>query len=311
MAECYFCGDYIERGRGYRREVQIESSTRIYVSRHSGSSFGTRTALRTLCRRCAKVEDKVAQSNWLRGLGYTIGFGLSVWIGWQTIMHSEGAGLWVGLFFLLGLPVPILAWMIEGWVRTHAEDEAATSLATLDLTGTPRPSAQPILDIGKQEPVGSPAIEAGTRLEMLNEASFQLGDTIDTWATRTAKTYCMLLPQGEPLDEATFLALAWHAKPRVGEPLIDFMSRAVSRRKEWENSYQVANTEQQVDEALPDYVARASPYLVPYTPGMSLDDICPAIVELAKSQPASADEPKTDWINRVLPRTIKTILRAE
>jgi hypothetical protein len=58
MPDCYLCGAYIERGAGHRRKVQTGTSTRIYMTKRGGASYGTQYALRTLCSRCAAVQDR-------------------------------------------------------------------------------------------------------------------------------------------------------------------------------------------------------------------------------------------------------------
>ena len=312
MAECYLCADYIERGRGYRRTVQVESSTRVYISRRPGSSFGTRTALRTLCRRCAKVEDKVAKGSGLRQLCYVVGFGLSVWLGWQIIMHSEGAGVWLGLFFLLGIPVPIVAWMTDSMSRSLAESEAPTSLSTLDLTDTtnarrPR-SACRAADGNDDAPPTSRQPSEGMTPELIDQASFKADDTIDTWASRATKIM-RSLPNSDPeFNENAILSLAWHAKPRPGERFDGYFQRAISRRTEFEELFDIDCTPRRKNEAFPDYVARAGPYCVSYIPGLSLDDIGPALIKRARSEPLGADETIIEWTDRVLPRVIKSML---
>ncbi len=115
MAECYLCGCHIERGEGFRRNVQTGTSTRVYFSRRSGSSYGVNYGTRTVCWTCAAIMDRMAEGAWLRGLIYTGASVLSVWTGWNMLVNGDGSGLAraSGIVCLLCIPVLALHYIVD------------------------------------------------------------------------------------------------------------------------------------------------------------------------------------------------------
>lgn len=139
MPDCYLCGDYIERGQGHRRHVHTETSTRIYFTRHGGGSWGARKALRTVCRTCAAINDRIESGGWLRTLLYLLGYGVSFWTGWQLIFVSSvepGWMGWLGLACLLGIP-PLLIGALLGNLRVKMIARSVSRQQSFDLGTTP------------------------------------------------------------------------------------------------------------------------------------------------------------------------------
>lgn len=114
MAECYLCGSYIEPGRGYRRKVQTGTSTRIYMTKRGGASYGMHHGLRTLCQRCATIQDRLEQGQGWRYLGYFLGWVTSAVLGWNIVVHGNSLFTTLtGFACILGLPIIIIGGIIE------------------------------------------------------------------------------------------------------------------------------------------------------------------------------------------------------
>jgi hypothetical protein len=272
MAECYLCAAYIERGAGYRRAVQVETSVRVYFTRHGGGSYGERRALRTMCRRCATTEDRFAKGKWLRQICYVLASGLSIWFGWQTIIHGKGAAIWVGFIFLICLPVPIAAWIVEAICRKNAARHSADQVyAEVDAA-----------------------------------CAFRTGDTLEFWAHRSAEILRAAANSEPTFDERKFLKLAWYARPHVGEKFSDYYLRAMACWDAFDASRPNDCAPWRQNEPFADYAARAAPHLLSYVAGFSLDDIRPALVVLARSDPPRSDENLAEWIDRVFGNTARS-----
>lgn len=114
MPECYLCGRYIAPGEGHRRTVQTGTSTRVYMTKHGGASYGFRSGLRTLCYKCASIKDRYEEGAALRAAAYFIGWLISAYAGWQIIMHGHGLMIvLIGLSFIFGLPVGIVKVILD------------------------------------------------------------------------------------------------------------------------------------------------------------------------------------------------------
>lgn len=196
MPECYLCGRYIVPGEGHRRTVQTGTSTRVYMTKHGGASYGFRSGLRTLCYKCATIKDRYEEGAALRAAAYFIGWLISAYAGWQIIMHGHGLMIvLIGLSFIFGLPVGIVKVILDNQRGQAIYDE---------VEGVQRVSAQP----------WSPS--AAATIEPDDEA-YRYGDDAEAWAVRVL---------GDHVDETNRHLIEFFAEkspPRPGQSIDEWV----------------------------------------------------------------------------------------
>ena len=125
------------RGTGFRRQVETGTSTRVYFGSRRGASFGASQGPRTLCAKCAEVQDKTDEGIVLRGIAYLLAWVASAWIGFRITGASTGGGKILGLLFVFGVPVLAAGYVIE----TQRRKAIAKSVWAPDLNDEPDPDA--------------------------------------------------------------------------------------------------------------------------------------------------------------------------
>lgn len=106
MTSCYFCGCSIRNGEGYRRKVLTSESTRVYITKRGGGSYGQTYALRTLCASCsAQLDERNKRLSWQLPVSIVAGLiGTIMAVRWAVADSStpSGLGSLIYAFFLFG-----------------------------------------------------------------------------------------------------------------------------------------------------------------------------------------------------------------
>lgn len=227
MPDCYLCGSYIERGAGYRRPVQIESSVRVYFSRRGGGSYGARTSLRTLCKQCANMEDQVNEGAAWRFATYILGYAASAWFGWQLITSQSDNSKIAGLIFLLGIPVAIAAYVLETKRRHQIVRKIADKISDENSASRIHYYNPPDVKSDPQEDVKEKSlIDLEKFPEEFDEInSYRHDDNVFTWSDRIVEKFNGDENQKKIL-RIVLMTLARYTYPEVGENIRDFSRRA-------------------------------------------------------------------------------------
>ena len=307
MPECYLCGDYIAKGEGYRRRVLTGSSTRIYSGRRSGGSYGESYGTRTVCRICAKLDDKSSQGRSLLTLLYLGLYGFSIYVGYLILTAPNGIGQPLkGLLLfalVIGLPVRIIGSVIECLRREAitreilSEESANFELAgdrlqfeerNIKLQNTEYPHLiTPKKQILRVKDTSEP-------LDTLSHTSgIRDGESVDAWITRISRSPNALD------DTADMLHLAVQfVTPKIGEPLDHFFQRATTKL----NDVLYLNTPGsglQPDESVNSWVARIIPELVAFCTDTCADNVTVLLGRMAQAVPPMPNETALEWFLRV------------
>lgn len=305
MPDCYLCGAYIERGRGYRRHVEIETSTRVYVTRHGGGSLGTRSALRTLCAACATVTDRTHSGLWLRSAVYVLGFMASMYVGWQIILRGGGgAATVVGLVFLFGLPAVALAHAYEAIRKSQILTEVGSGDDDYEPSEPEHDAAGQDLSLFEwADQIVIAASRRGNKDPRVAKLKlFRSDDSILDWSERNAA----ILSRSDASDFDHFLctlvSLAKAVRPRAGEGPAEFARRASARiaslMAAQEND--PASQLRREGETVEDWLKRTMPLFWRMKNGQSFEDLIPSLVAVAETLPPDRDEEADVWLARVM-----------
>ena len=196
MPECYLCGRYIVPGEGHRRTVQTGTSTRVYMTKRGGASYGSRSGLRTLCYKCATIKDRYGEGSALRGTAYFIGWLVSVYAGWQIIMLGHGiVTVLIGLSFIFGLPLAIVKVIHDNQRLQAIYDEVEGAEG---VTVQPWPSSQ-----------ANPAEPA--------DDAYRYGEDAEAWAVRVLGGYV------DENNRHVFAFFADKSPPRPGQSVDEWV----------------------------------------------------------------------------------------
>lgn len=146
MATCYHCGCSIRPNEGYRRKVQTGTSTRIYISRRPGGSYGQSYGLRTLCQECATTIDKQLaisdEKSTLCGIAGLVGL-ISAVISLFNAHYfiDNDVSRLIFAFFLLGGPGFCLFFLLLLLKNSTSDSEnPSSSLSPAVIDETPSPT---------------------------------------------------------------------------------------------------------------------------------------------------------------------------
>lgn len=145
MASCYFCGCSIRNGEGYRRKVLTSESTRVYITKRGGGSYGQTYALRTLCASCsAQLDERNKRLSWQLPVSIVAGLiGTIMAVRWAVADHSETSGLGslIYAFFLFG-GLGFLTYFGLKFLVNDRNEDAAASYENSSQNYEPQPSYQ-------------------------------------------------------------------------------------------------------------------------------------------------------------------------
>lgn len=306
MADCYLCGAWIERGCGYRRKVETETSSRVYVTRSGGASFGQRNALRTLCKTCAAITDKVDGEATLRAILYTAGLGASVWFGWNLATEGRGLVALVGGAFLFGVPVLIVGCVLERMryrqiVRGLRKNEAASNLPGMDGYSSLSAVLQSNADrSGAARPIAALAGIAGSSR---SEPIFRADETLAGWCQRAASQSAQEGGNYQGIHRK-LLNLTKLTRQKVGESLSQFDIRATSQLEYIKaNRHDATFCRYTPGESGEDWLRRTGPmYFLPLIQdGESCEDTISVFLPFARVHPPLVAEDVEGWLERVMP----------
>jgi hypothetical protein len=222
--------------------------------------------------------DRLREGAAGRCLLYCLGYLLSAYFGWQLLMNGS-AGL--GIVCLLGIPPVVIAWLAEASRRSKIRETALGNQASEQLSieqqqiGSfdARRAGESVAEwvertlasnsdlerrvvegYAAHHPpeVGTPLIEWVRSWPEWNPAwdpaivakadTFREDDTIVSWAARTSRRLGQLGLCDEDEMRAQLIALAEHAKPRIGETLSDYSERANTRLRRLRNELDGSST---------------------------------------------------------------------
>lgn len=219
MTDCYLCGAYIERGKGYRREVHTSTSARFYMTRWGGTSLGANFGPRTVCRVCADQLDRLRDGAAGRCFLYFIGYALSAVLGWQVVLNGWPL---LGVTLLLGIPVWGIAWLAEASRRSNIRD---TSVGQVDHVAVAPHSTEPSGDARR------------------------VNETVDDWIERTLTSH----PE---FERRVFEGYAHNWSPPVGVDLAQWVRCWPEWNPEWDPAIHARQDVFREDDTIQSWIER-------------------------------------------------------
>lgn len=340
MSECYLCGAYISRGQGYRRTVETGTSTRVYVTRRGGASFGFHSGTRTVCAQCARILDRTRQGAFVRGILYFLAWLVCAYLGWQVLINGTGvANTVIGLCLLVGLPVILIGAVVDALRRKAiAEAVFAETRAPADVEidvdarrpgesvaqwfdrftrGMPEGSerqiwktyaryhppkvGQSIMDWMASWPEWRDEWDA---VSAGDAEVFRSDDTILSWAERVASSLSQKAGRNFEKTKADLVGMARITKPQVGEELRHYVNRTQGRLAAIDHTLDPASSASAIrdGESHAEWIGRVGPLCLEVEDGESLDDVFPKLVRITDLHPPTGDESALAWLQRVAPQ---------
>ncbi|KPL68505.1 hypothetical protein SZ64_10560 [Erythrobacter sp. SG61-1L] len=278
--------------------------------------------------------DRTSSGAGKRLLLFFLGWLLSAFIGWQILTSSaDGAGLIIGLAFLLGLPVFLFGGLLEYQRRKLIEDEV---FADPQARSGPDESARrpgetveawtercrPNMDPGGRRLWDAYAKHCPPRVgqsmadwiknwpdwnpdwDPIKEVAgerFNEGDTLTSWAERIARSFSRATGKDFEFLQDALLSMAFYAKPKVGETYDAFEARSKARIAQLQASLEATASSSAIraDETPSQWIERVILLLTMIEPGVSLDDLIPTFTRWASTYPPMQGETANSWQERI------------